>query len=483
MRRPVRALRRALLATVVAATALQAATGTATAADPPVHRVDSPAVGIAGTPDGRGYWLATAAGGVYTFGTAGFHGAAAGLPLNAPVVAIAPTPSGRGYWLAAADGGVFSFGDARYAGSMGGTRLNSPVAGIAATASGRGYWLTAADGGVFSFGDAEYRGSMGGTRLNATVSGIAAAPGRTGYWLSGADGGVFSFGRADFSGSMVGTRLNAPVVGVARGGSEGKGYWLAASDGGVFAFGAARHLGSLADRPLNAPVVGIARTGSGQGFWLVGRDGGVFAFGDAHYAGRIDYREPVPAGGSPGQRRLPRDLTLSQAGADLLTAFEGFEAVPRPDPVGHCTVGFGMKLRDGACTAADYRAYPRPLTREEARRLMREMVERNYAPSVRQGLPATPLYQHEFDALVAFTYNLGGGLMTNPYGSNVKQALVAMPPRYGDVPAKLRAHDGVKQGGRKVVYCGLYRRRATEASLFATGSYVKHDPPCPAGSR
>ncbi|MDA8279290.1 MAG: hypothetical protein M0Z63_02510, partial [Actinomycetota bacterium] len=74
--------------------------------------------------------------------------------LNSPVVGIAPTPDGGGYWLVGADGGVFSFGDASYAGSMAATHLNSPVVGIAPTPDGGGYWLVGADGGVFSFGDA-----------------------------------------------------------------------------------------------------------------------------------------------------------------------------------------------------------------------------------------------------------------------------------------------------------------------------------------
>jgi hypothetical protein len=46
-------------------------------------------------------------------------------------VGIAATPDGRGYWEVAADGGVFSFGDAPFLGSMGGTRLNAPIVGIA----------------------------------------------------------------------------------------------------------------------------------------------------------------------------------------------------------------------------------------------------------------------------------------------------------------------------------------------------------------
>jgi TM2 domain-containing membrane protein YozV len=87
---------------------------------------------------------------------------------------MAPTPDGKGYWLVAADGGVFSFGDAKFYGSTGGVKLVQPVVGIASTPDGGGYWLDAADGGVFSFGDAKFYGSAGGVKLVKPVVGISA---------------------------------------------------------------------------------------------------------------------------------------------------------------------------------------------------------------------------------------------------------------------------------------------------------------------
>ena len=138
--------------------------------------------------------LAAQDGGVFNYGTVQFAGSMGGRHLNTPVVGIAATPDGRGYWMVASDGGVFNFGDAAFYGSMGGQHLNAPVVGIAATPDGRGYWLVAADGGVFNFGDAKFYGSMGGLHLNAPVVGIAASSDGGGYWLVAADGGVFSFG-------------------------------------------------------------------------------------------------------------------------------------------------------------------------------------------------------------------------------------------------------------------------------------------------
>ena len=61
--------------------------------------------------------------------------------MTKPIVGIGATPSGKGYWLAAADGGIFSFGDARFYGGLadsGGAR--GAVAGMAPSAGG-GYWL------------------------------------------------------------------------------------------------------------------------------------------------------------------------------------------------------------------------------------------------------------------------------------------------------------------------------------------------------
>ncbi|MFD1115081.1 hypothetical protein, partial [Sphaerisporangium aureirubrum] len=96
------------------------------------------------------------------------------IPSNDPPVGIAAHPKGHGYWLAAADGGIFSFGTAGFHGSMGGKHLNAPVVGITATPDGKGYWLAAADGDIFSFGTADFHGSMGGKHLNAPVVGITA---------------------------------------------------------------------------------------------------------------------------------------------------------------------------------------------------------------------------------------------------------------------------------------------------------------------
>ncbi len=246
--------------------------------------LDAPAVAMARTPDGKGYWLAGTNGAINAFGSATFLGSAEGLPLNRPVEGMAATPDGGGYWMSASDGGIFSYGDAAFYGSMGGQHLNQPIVGMAASPDGHGYWQVASDGGIFTFGDAGFYGSTGNIHLNQPVVGMAPTPDGHGYWLVASDGGIFSFGDAAFHGSTGSLRLNRPVVAMAASPS-GNGYWLVASDGGIFTFGDASFFGSTGSLSLVKPVVGMAATPDGQGYWLVAADGGIFTFGDATFHG------------------------------------------------------------------------------------------------------------------------------------------------------------------------------------------------------
>ena len=141
-----------------------------------------------------------------------FFGSMGGHPLNAPIVGIVGTSDAGGYWLAAADGGVFSFGNARFYGSAGAIHLNEPIVGMAATPDGKGYWLVASDGGVFAYGDAGFYGSRGGQPLNAPIVGMASTNAGHGYWLVSSDGGIFSYGDAGFWGADLG--FGSPVIAI-----------------------------------------------------------------------------------------------------------------------------------------------------------------------------------------------------------------------------------------------------------------------------
>ena len=188
---------------------------------------NKPIVAITGTSGGSGYWMVAADGGVFCFGNASFHGSSGQINPALPaggsnsftpaqaIVGIAATPDGGGYWMVGADGGVYAFGDAAFHGSESGHVLAAPIVGMAITPNGQGYWLVGADGGVFAFGSASMYGTTVPTKLPKRIVGIASTADGGGYWLVGSDGGIVDFGDAGYLGAESGQPLSAPIVGLA----------------------------------------------------------------------------------------------------------------------------------------------------------------------------------------------------------------------------------------------------------------------------
>jgi hypothetical protein len=167
---------------------------------------------IVASADSLGYWVyevgASGMGTVDHYGDAGFFGDTTsyvkqhpGVQLNGQPVGMAATPDGKGYWEVYSDGGVFAFGAARFAGSMANRPLAAPIVAIAASATGNGYLLVASDGGVFAFGDARFAGSRAGLPHEPIVD-IARNPEGPGYWLVSNNGEIFTFGGAPFLGTL-----------------------------------------------------------------------------------------------------------------------------------------------------------------------------------------------------------------------------------------------------------------------------------------
>ena len=242
-------------------------------------------------PPAHGYWLVGSDGGIFTFGSAQFHGSTGSLKLQRPVVGIVPTNDRNGYWLDASDGGIFAFGDAGFYGSIPGlglhpagsglpNSLNAPIVGMVPATDGNGYFMVASDGGVFAFGDAHFAGScpgMGGCS-GAAVAVMPDASGN-GYWLVTATGNVYTFGDAAYEGAPGST--GSPVTSAVRT-PDGKGYWILTANGTVYPFGDAGNFGSPAGQfgGLN-PATAIFATSDGGGYWVASANGTVENFGDA----------------------------------------------------------------------------------------------------------------------------------------------------------------------------------------------------------
>jgi len=244
------------------------------------------------TPPGHGYWEVGADGGIFTFGSAQFHGSTGSMVLQRGVVGITPTADRAGYWLVASDGGLFSFGDAGFFGSIPGLgvappgtpgaprRLSAPIVGMVPSADGGGYFMVGSDGGVFAFGDARYEGSCPGIG-GCDGPAVSVQPDGTGrgYWLVTATGSVYAFGDAPYLGAPA--PQSVPVTAAVRT-PDGQGYWLLFANGVVAGYGDARDLGSATGQtgPLD-PATAIVSTADGQGYWITTAAGGAYPFGDA----------------------------------------------------------------------------------------------------------------------------------------------------------------------------------------------------------
>ncbi len=257
---------------------------------PATGSVTSPVVGMASTPSGGGYWLATASGRVYTYGNAEYRGSARLLNLASPVVAIAATPSGRGYWLATAAGGVYAYGDAKVRGSDVQRKVVTPIVDLVPTRSGQGYWLVTSNGAIKSYGDARWHGGLSHDHLTSPVVGMARTGDGKGYWLVTASGSVANFGDAAAEPFRQGGGLTSSVSGIAAS-TSGQGYWLVTTNGSVRAYGDARYYGSNGSITPTQPDAAIVAAPSNNGYWILEPD----AFNTSF---------TVPGGGSTLGRRI-----------------------------------------------------------------------------------------------------------------------------------------------------------------------------------
>lgn len=138
---------------------------------------------------------------------------------------------------------------------------------------------------------------------------------------------------------------------------------------------------------------------------------------------------------------------LSNKGTDLIRNFEGFRSHAYQDATGIWTIGYGhtknVQPTDVISAAQGYSM------------LRNELIEyENYVNT----LVKVPLYQHQFDALVSWTYNLGP---TNLKNSTLLEVL--NKGRYDLVPDEIRRWN--RAGGKELE--GLTRRREAEALMFA----------------
>ena len=140
-------------------------------------------------------------------------------------------------------------------------------------------------------------------------------------------------------------------------------------------------------------------------------------------------------------------MKTGSKGIDLIKHFEGCELEAYKCPAGVWTIGYGhiKGVKEGMT-----------ITEHQAEEMLKS--ELNEYEGYINNLVTAELNQNQFDTMVSWVYNLGGG---NLKASTLLKVLNAGD--YAGVPAQMMRWN--KAGGK--VLEGLTRRRQAEADLFA----------------
>ena len=158
--------------------------------------------------------------------------------------------------------------------------------------------------------------------------------------------------------------------------------------------------------------------------------------------------------------------SVSKHGIDLIKRFEGLHKV-QPDgmissyrcPANRWTIGWGSckGVRSGM-----------KITKEEAELRLLDDI-REHADIVKQYV-SVPLSEGQFDSLVSFVFNLGGG---NFRSSTLLKKL--NKGLYDEVPEQIMRWNKARVNGKLTPLKGLTRRRAAEASIFSSDAKFPAD--------
>lgn len=155
-------------------------------------------------------------------------------------------------------------------------------------------------------------------------------------------------------------------------------------------------------------------------------------------------------------------MQISDAGLEFIASIEKFRSRPYPDQGGVLTIGFGTtRIGNQPVTLG------MELNQPVARALLRADVAamEQAVNSVTTGI-LVPLKQHQFDALVSLTYNIGAaGFSASTLRAAINEGRLVREDYF-------TRWSKVTVDGKKVQSNGLFLRRQREFEMFANGVYA-----------
>jgi lysozyme len=157
-------------------------------------------------------------------------------------------------------------------------------------------------------------------------------------------------------------------------------------------------------------------------------------------------------------------VNISEAGIQLIKSFEGCQTTPYRCPAGLWTAGYGHVLYpDQARLKTPERAlygirdeHNRTFDYDEIDELLEKDLQR-FQDGVSRLCPAADDRQSHFDAMVAFSFNVGLG--------NLQSSTLRMKYNRGEYEAAADEFLKWNKAGGKIL-AGLTRRRVAERALF-----------------
>jgi lysozyme len=145
-------------------------------------------------------------------------------------------------------------------------------------------------------------------------------------------------------------------------------------------------------------------------------------------------------------------MKLSEQGLKLVAKHEGLKLKPYLCPANIPTIGYGnTEYENGQKVTLNDTV----ISKERAEELLKNIVIK-FEDGIKK-LVKVPLTQHQFDALVSFTYNIGLG--------NFSKSTLLKLLNNGDYEGASKEFQRWNKAGGKVL-SGLIRRRKEEMELF-----------------
>ena len=149
-------------------------------------------------------------------------------------------------------------------------------------------------------------------------------------------------------------------------------------------------------------------------------------------------------------------MTTGKKGIDLIKKYEGLSLKPYLCPANIPTIGYGSTIYPDGTKVSMKDA---PITKDRAEEILK-FVLTTFERAVNK-LVTVPITQNQFDALVSFTYNVGGVHLAD-------STLLKMLNNGDYAGASEQFGRWAKAGGKTLP--GLVARRESEKELFNTKS-------------